>query len=77
VLQVIGFDLPSIDGAGDLRGKRALVRVDFNVPMQDGAVSDDTRLRSALPTIRALSVAGAKTVLLAHFDAPRASGSTA
>jgi phosphoglycerate kinase len=61
----------SIDAAGDLRGKRALVRVDFNVPMQDGAVSDDTRLRSALPTIHALSAAGAKTVLLAHFDRPK------
>jgi phosphoglycerate kinase len=61
----------SLDAAGDLRGKRALVRVDFNVPMQDGRVSDDTRLRAALPTIRALSVAGAKTVLLAHFDRPK------
>jgi phosphoglycerate kinase len=61
----------SIDSAGELRGKRALVRVDFNVPMQDGAVSDDTRLRSALPTIRALSVAGARVVLLAHFDRPK------
>ena len=55
----------------DLAGKRALVRVDFNVPMDGGTITDDTRLRSALPTIHYLSTKGAKVVLLAHFDRPK------
>jgi phosphoglycerate kinase len=61
----------TLDHAGDLTGKRALVRVDFNVPMDQGRITDETRLRAALPTIRYLSTRGARVVLLAHFDRPK------
>ena len=61
----------TLDQAGDLTGKRVLVRVDLNVPMQDGRVSDDTRLRAIVPTVEALRGKGAKVVLLAHFDRPK------
>ena len=55
----------------DVQGKRVLVRVDFNVPMKDGQVSDATRLESALPTIDHLVERGAKIILMAHFGRPK------
>ena len=55
----------------DLAGKRALVRVDLNVPMEDGKVSDTTRIDRILPTIREIADKGGKVVLLAHFGRPK------
>ncbi len=60
-----------LDDLGDVAGKVALVRVDFNLPMQDGAVTDDSRVRAAVPTILELSAKGAKVLLLAHFGRPK------
>jgi phosphoglycerate kinase len=60
----------TLDDAGGLKGKRVLLRVDLNVPVQDGAVTDATRIERVAPTIKELSDRGAKVALLAHFGRP-------
>lgn len=61
----------TLDDMGDLAGKRVLVREDLNVPMADGAVTDDTRLRAAVQTVAELADKGAKVIVLAHFGRPK------
>jgi len=61
----------TIDDLTDISGKKILVRVDFNVPMQDGQISDDTRIKAALPTLRYLSGKGAKLILTSHLGQPK------
>ena len=61
----------TLDDLGDVTGKVALVRVDLNVPMRDGDVTDDTRIRAFQPTVETLCEKGAKVLLLAHFGRPK------
>jgi len=64
-------NIPVLDDLGDVRGKRVLVRTDFNVPMSDGEISDDFRIRAALPTINWLTERGATVVCASHLGRPK------
>src|SRR3546814_9285151 len=61
----------TLDDMGEISGKAVLVREDLNVPMKDDLVTDDTRLRAAVPTVNELSDRGAKVLILAHFGRPK------
>ena len=60
----------SVSDLGDIRGKKVLVRCDFNVPMKDGVITDENRIRGALPTIKYLMEKGAKITLCSHMGKP-------
>src|SRR6201999_489672 len=60
----------TLDSA-DVSGKRVLVRVDLNVPMENGKITDATRIERVVPTIREISGKGGKVILLAHFGRPK------
>jgi phosphoglycerate kinase len=63
--------IPTLSDLGDVRGKRVLVRTDFNVPMDDGVITDDFRIRAALPTIEWLTTRGAHVVCASHLGRPK------
>ena len=63
----MGLNKKTVDDLKDLKGKRVLVRCDFNVPLQDGKITDETRIVAALPTIQKLTGEGAKVILCSHL----------
>jgi phosphoglycerate kinase len=63
--------IPTLDDLGDVSGKRVLVRTDFNVPIEDGRITDDFRIRAALPTLRWLQERGATVVSATHLGRPK------
>ncbi|MDI6944332.1 phosphoglycerate kinase [Microbacterium barkeri] len=65
------MSLRTLDTLGDLAGKRVIIRCDFNVPLADGVITDDGRLRASLPTLTALLDAGARVVAVSHLGRPK------
>src|SRR3954467_2291630 len=63
--------MTQLDALGDVRGKRVLVRSDLNVPLEDGRITDDGRIRASVPTIRTLLDRGARVVVTAHLGRPK------
>ena len=63
-------DFRSLDQA-DVRGKRVLIRLELNVPIENGIVTDTTRIDRAIPTLRELLAKGAAVIVIAHFDRPK------
>ena len=64
------MSLRTLESLGDLRGKRVVVRCDLNVPLKDGQITDDGRVRASLPTLNALIQAGARVVVVSHLGRP-------
>lgn len=65
------FGVPELEDLGDVRGRSVLVRADFNVPLRDGTITDDLRIRAALPTLRWLTERGAKVTACTHLGRPK------
>ena len=65
------IDVPRLEDLGDLSGKSVLVRADFNVPISDGHITDDLRIRAAVPTLRYLLAAGASVTACTHLGRPK------
>jgi phosphoglycerate kinase len=62
--------LRTLDSLGSLEGKRVIVRCDLNVPLRDGVITDDGRVRASLPTLNALINAGARVIVCSHLGRP-------